>query len=137
MRRQRFIILPIIFIFIFLIGCDGYGGPGTSDYVYSISGKYKLNHGGTSYINDSDGNLTIDRNITGIAWNEDFILAEQVKDNTSSFWIILVKENKVYGPLTKDDYERKKEELKVNAKLKLENPSKYRDLDKSNKKMSK
>lgn len=71
--------------------------------------------------------------VTGIAWHNDFVLAEQTKDNKLSYWIIDIKAQKVYGQLNEKEFQNEKKNLKISEKLKLKSPDEYKYLDKSNK----
>jgi hypothetical protein len=109
-----------------------------SDYHYLLSGNYVLSHGSvndTSIYGKDGVGLIIDKNITKIGWNNDFILAQQTKDNVINYWIIDIKTKSTYGPYinsNKLDFDNICKELGVDTKLKLENPEKYKYLDKSN-----
>ena len=132
---QKFGFFIVAFMLVLLTGCSGYFGPGMADYSYSLSDEYKLSHAGESSIVDKDGNFVINRNISGIAWDSEFILAEQVSDKKTSFWIICLKNNNISGPLSKEEYENKKTELNISKKLTLESPDKYKKLDEAKKKL--
>lgn len=132
---KRYVMVISILIFsLYLYGCKGeYFGPGTADFNYVMSGDYKLFHAGETDIwRDSDNGMTkvVEGNITGIGWNNDFILVEQKKDNSTNYWIIDVKEKKTYGAFNENDFESKRKELNVNSELKLEKPEKYKSLEK-------
>ena len=51
----------------------------------------------------------------------DSILNEIAKPKSNQFWIIVLKNDIVYGPLTKHDYLLRREELKVPNEFKLDN----------------
>jgi len=125
--RKYITILIILLCTLMLNGC-GFFGPGMADYNYKLSGNYVLYHAGLTYVSQ-ETNQIIDRGITGIAWNKDFILAEQTGDTPSKYWIIDVKNDKKYGPLDTANYDKKKNELEIDQNLKLENPEKYKYLE--------
>ncbi|MFL0166823.1 DUF3997 domain-containing protein [Candidatus Clostridium helianthi] len=77
--------------------------------------------------------VIVDSRVSGIAWDENFILAEQTKNNSKNYWIIDVKQDKVYGQLKYEDFDKHRYFLKIDSKLRLENPDKYKNLDPSNK----
>ena len=127
--RKHVLLISIIILSCILYGCD-YFGPGMSDFNYELSGNYHLYKAGEARIWMNNDNEIVEGNVTGIAWDEDFILAEQTKDDNKSYWIIDVKNNKIYGPIKEKDFNEKRKELKINTKLKLENPKKYKSLEK-------
>lgn len=127
------IFIPFIFvsfqILVTLITGKSFFGPGAADYCYNISGDYKLYHAGDSDIVQDD-NTIIYGDIIKIAWDEDFICAIQEVDDTLNYWIIDVTTDKIYGPLTEDYFESKRNELGVNTNLKLKSPERFRYLEK-------
>ena len=117
-------------------GCRGeYFGPGMADYGYELSGGYTLSHEGSTIVNceiwTKDQKTVIENRVTGIAWDNSFILAKHQESNIIDYWIIDVTTNKIYGPLSETEFKSKRTELKVSNKLKLEDPEKYKYLDKS------
>ncbi len=134
--RKKLLLIFLILSFAVLYGCGGYFGPGMADYSYKLSGDYKLFKAGSADIWSSDGMVQIiEGDIVGISWDDSFILAKQSKDKAINYWIIDVKSDKKYGPLSENDFESKKKELEVNNKLVLEKPEKYKNLDESLSKM--
>ena len=132
MSKRHAIFIGIIVLTLTFCGCD-YFGPGMADYSYKLSDKYKLIHAGETFIwKDNDAKEGIECNIIGIAWDKNFILAEQSKDNNLCYYILDVNTDRTYGPLTEDDFKSKINELKVSDKLRLVNPDKYKILDESN-----
>lgn len=131
--KKNICLIGIILISIYLSGCNGqYFGPGMADFAYNLPGNCILYHAGETHIAKDHGTTTvIDSEVTGIAWDDNFILAEQLKNKNKNYWIIDVKAEKKYGPLTENDFKSKKKELKVNDKLKLAKPEKYKYLDKN------
>lgn len=110
-------------------------GPGTADYYYKLSDKYEVVHaaasegrGYTRIENINDTKIIIGNELNGIAWDKNFICARQTKDK-EYYWIIELKNDKVYGPFTKEEFKLKKEELGVSKELKLKNPEKYSYLE--------
>lgn len=119
---------------IMLSGC-GFLGPGNADFNYELPGKYELVHSPVTAIWSNTGvGKAVAEEVIGIAWNDDFILAEQRVDNKSNHWIIDVKNNIVYGPLDTASFDTKKNELKIDPTLRLEKPEKYKSLDPSRQK---
>jgi hypothetical protein len=123
-----------------MYGCKGeFFGPGMADFNYKLSGDYELFHAGETDIwstKDTNGmSVAIERNVTGIAWDNDFILVEQEKSKDISYWIIEVREKKIYGAFNKREFQDQKQELKINSQLKLEKPEKYKYLEEANKNM--
>ena len=129
--KKVYIFLCSFMCLMVLSGC-GYLGPGNADFHYDLSGKYKLFHSQGNFIFMEGGTeVAVDLEVIGIAWNDDFILAEQKINNTSNYWIIDVKNNKIYGPLNTASFDTKRSELKIDQTLKLEKPEKYKYLDPS------
>lgn len=123
---------------LYMYGCKGeYFGPGMADYGYKLSGGYTLEHAGThNEVNcqvAKEQEIVIENKVTGIAWNNSFILAKHQENNKIDYWIIDVTTNKIYGPLSETEFKSKRIELKVSNKLKLEEPEKYKYLDNSEK----
>lgn len=128
---KRFATLISILLFsLCLYGCD-YFGPGMADFNYNLSGGYSLYHAGSTSISkfgDSDNGIAAD--VKGVAWDSNFIIASQEGNSKTNYWIIDVSVNKIYGPFNEDDFNKKRNELKVDDKLKLEDPAKYKSLEK-------
>lgn len=110
-------------------GCEFVVGPGTADYSYNLSGKYSLHHAGSSYICKENNGLVqkiIEPNISGIAWSDSYIIAKQEKDNEVSYYIIDANQDKILGPFSEEDFNKKRDELKIDEGLKLKDPEKYK-----------
>lgn len=130
-KRNISILISILVCSMVLSGC-GYLGPGNADFNYELSGKYELVHSPVTAIWSNTGvGKAVEEEVIGIAWNNDFILAEQKINNNSNYWIIDVKNNKIYGPLNTASFDTKRGELKIDQTLKLEKPEKYKYLDTS------
>ena len=126
MRKKTIILISIILLTLAFSSCD-YFGPGMADFSYDLSGNYLLYHAGETNIwNSSLDKIIIDRNIIGIAWNKDFILAKQTISDKIQYWIIDITTDKTYGPFSEKDFNLKRTELKVGNSLKLEDPAKYK-----------
>jgi len=132
MIKKYLLAISFIIFSCFLYGCD-YFGPGMADYDYHLTGSYHLYKAGEARIHtcDHSSKQAVEGNVTGIAWDEDFILAEQTKDSNTNYWIIDVKNDKVYSPTSEKDFNEKRKELKVNSKLKLKKPETFKHLDTS------
>ena len=124
--KKVYIFLCSFMCLMVLSGC-GYLGPGNADFNYELSGKYELVHSPVTAIWSNTGvGKAVEEEVIGIAWNNDFILAEQKINNNSNYWIIDVKNNKIYGPLNTASFDTKRSELKIDQTLKLEKPEKYK-----------
>lgn len=134
-----------------LNSCLGqYISPGTNDYSYAISGGYAVWRNGA---NDNTAELTLDKRstlapssivisnrLTGIAWDQSYILASQIETpsfspvssgesvQTNYYIIQLQPQNKMYEPLTEEEFEQKRTELGVSTALVLQDPNKFRYL---------
>lgn len=131
----------LLFIFIMLVGCAGLG-----DYDIALSGNYSIVRTSAHQVMISPqvdtglwGGAVIPAKVTEVAWNDSFIIAKQLglkTDPKSSnnykipdedkqyYWIIDVKIDKVYGPLSKENYETQKRELQIPGTLVLQKVSK-------------
>jgi hypothetical protein len=132
--KKHILVFCVCLLSIFVNGCKGeFFGPGTSDYMYELSGGYRLAHIGETYISRANSIAkVIEANVTGIAWDEDFILVEQKKDKDTGYWIISATNNRIYGAFGKDEFDKEREKLKASSELKLVNPEKYKRLEKRN-----
>jgi len=148
MTKKLISLLIIILIAFNICGCRLSLGPSLSGFSYLLPGDYVLARGSANstsiYGKDGIGLIVGSSNVTGIAWNKDFILAQQSKlvdtDGRSElyYWIIEVATKAIYGPYsssnpdaTKVDFDNKCKELGIDLNLKLEPPEKYMYLDKS------
>ena len=75
--------------------------------------------------------------VTKVAWDDNFILTEQIPlieetmelDKTKlNYWIIDVNTEEIYGPLTKEELELKRSELQIDSSLELKDPEKFKYL---------
>lgn len=121
--RKICMFLMVISIFASFSGCFG---PGINDYVYDLSGKYKMFHVENSRIINDLNETIIDGDIVKIGWDDSFICAIQSKENIDNYWIIDVMNNNIIGPLNENDFKNKKMELGISEKIKLKKTDKYR-----------
>jgi uncharacterized lipoprotein YehR (DUF1307 family) len=135
MYKKYVVLIGVLLLIFSLCSCDEYISPGINDFSCKLSGDYTLYHAHESHVTkntkENSTKYIIDNNVIGIAWNDNFILAEQSKDEILYYWIIDVKTDKIYGPLTENDFRSQKKDLNVSDELKLEDPNKYRYLDQS------
>lgn len=124
--KKTFLVIIILLCSCVALGCMG---PGSADYSYKLSENYTLVRSSSDciFISDNKSHIIISSNILGIAWDNNFILAK----HTENYFIIDVKTDTKYGPLTKKDFENKRKDLNISKKLKLESPDKYKYLYKS------
>lgn len=74
--------------------------------------------------------------VSEIAFDDVFILAKQKnidndnkntdEDKNEYYWILNTKQLRGYGPFTKEEFEKKKEELKISKDLKLKKVESYK-----------
>ncbi|WP_291580708.1 DUF3997 domain-containing protein, partial [Clostridium sp. UBA6640] len=74
--------------------------------------------------------------VSEIAFDDVFILAKQKnidnddkntdEDKNEYYWILNTKQLRGYGPFTKEEFEEKKEELKISKDLKLKKVESYK-----------
>ena len=142
-------IFLIIILIIFTFNLTGCFGPGMNDYTYEMVNNYKVSKGSANgiviYKDDYDFGIDykVPEKVTKIAWDDNFILAEQTPliKNTQEldetklyFWIINSITDDVYGPLSKEEFDSKCDELSIDPSLKLEDPENFKYLrDEQNK----
>ncbi len=132
MYKKHVLLFNILLLIFSLCSCSGYISPGINDFSCKLSGDYNLYHAHETFITKGkSAGVVIDENVIGIAWNIDFILAEQSKDEILYYWIIDIKTDIIYGPLIKNDFIGKKKDFNISDELKLEDPNKYKYLDQS------
>lgn len=140
MKKRFFIICTLLFLTFNLSGCFG---PGMNDYTYTLVKDYRLSHSSSNDIvifkNDDNMGIktVIHAKVTKVAWDDNFILAEQIPlieetmelDKTKlNYWIIDVNTEEIYGPLTKEELELKRSELQIDSSLELKEPEKFKYL---------
>ena len=125
-------------------------GPGVQDFTYKLSGGYMLSRSSANTImvipkNGSwnDTIPTIPEKVIEIAWDKHFILAKrqglqrrspenpndtymEPDDSVFDYWILDVSLPKVYGPLTREEFENKRMELFVSNELVLKDIYQYK-----------
>jgi len=131
--KKRFaiglIILIIVLLSILLYRCEFPLGPGTADYSYDMVKNYAIykvgnNERSIDIRTGSSYEYVIKGYITKVAWDDDFIIAEE---NYENYWIIEVETDKVYGPYTKEQFDEQKIKLKVNENLEMKDPDYFKD----------
>ncbi len=114
-----------------------------NDYTYTIVKDYRLSHSSSNdiVIFKNDDNVGIETvvhaKVTKVAWDDNFILAEQIPlieetmelDKAKlNYWIIDVNTGELYGPLTKEELELKRSELQIDSSLELKDLEKFKYL---------
>lgn len=150
-NRSKCNYIIFIIIAILLTGCgDLMVGPGLTEYEYDVGDKYKLITISAHQVVVIPKDLTlnsylprIEAKVTKIAWDEKFIIAEQLgfkrkyPDNPNntymepdeskmSYWILNVEESKLFGPFSKDEFVKQREGLEVPKKLELKDTKYYK-----------
>lgn len=144
MKKRFFIICTLLLLTFNLSGCFG---PGMNDYTYTLVKDYQLSHSSSNDIvifkSGDVGTETVGietvvhAKVTKVAWDDNFILAEQIPlieetmelDKTKlNYWIIDVNTEELYGPLTKEELELKRSELQIDSSLELKDPEKFKCL---------
>jgi hypothetical protein len=115
-------LLIIIQVF-FLSSCAG-----TGDWSYSnLPSDYeiwKLNPNEIALVNrvsDTSANEIVGSYVSEIAWNDNFILAQQQSDSnnsslTTSFYIVDVNSEEVYGPLSEVEFHKLVKQMQIMLK---------------------
>lgn len=143
-RGTRSIVLSCIaMLIIFTAGC----GPGSSDYIFDVADGYVLSRTSSHQVFIyPKGAGSVDRphipaKIIKIAWNNRYVLAMQQGlkrrsiDNPQdtyeipdskvvNYWILDAEINRVYGPLTLNDFEVLKITLKIPDGMRLQSVGK-------------
>lgn len=131
------------FLFIFLISCAG-----LADFDIDLSDGYTIiRRSGhdvviVTRINEyMFSNDIVPPKVVEVAWNEDYILAKQLElvidpnshnnipipdDKKDFYWIIVTESGEVFGPLTFEQFNTKKEELGIPNDLILKNVEEFR-----------
>ena len=136
MKNKFFIISTLIVIFI-ISACN-------SKYPIDLGKGYKLDYDGNSYfyIIDLKNTVIVHAHVTKYGFNEQYILVEQKprdgilrnthdvsfeqekkiieKSTFRQYWIINKTNDSIYGPLKKEEYLKKSEELRLPENLVLE-----------------
>jgi len=138
-KKRIFIICTLLLLTFNLSGCFG---PGMNDYTYTIVKNYCLSRSSSNDIvifksGDVGTETVVHAKVTKVAWDDNFILAEQIPlieetmelDKTKlNYWIIDVDTEELYGPLTKEELELKRSELQIDSSLELKDPEKFKYL---------
>jgi hypothetical protein len=115
-------------------------GPGLGDYEYDVAGGYTLYRTSSREVHVSPRGGWSERTprippcVVGLAWDDRFVLAERqplgerdgVPGSATDFWILDTPVSQAYGPLSKEDFGRKRAELGVPSSLHLQDPVSYR-----------
>jgi hypothetical protein len=129
-----------------VFGCVEGFGPGVLDYSYGVSGGYQVVRSSSHQITvvpkpgRHDGTPpTIPPKVVEIAWDNAFILAKQQAlrprspnggyelpvPGQFSYWIVDLKGPLAFGPLTEEEFRRKRAELGISQRLELKNVGSY------------
>jgi hypothetical protein len=136
--RKKFIVyFNIIMILILFCGCSSNG-----DFSINLPNNYMVvkiddNHVEIIPRDGYDESTPIVPSIVSeIAFDDVFILAKQKnidndnkntdEDKNEYYWILNTKQLRGYGPFTKEEFEKKKEELKISKDLKLKKVESYK-----------
>jgi hypothetical protein len=123
-------------------------GPGTDDYCYDIVGGYQLERSSSNMEMIipkgvfSSNDPQIPPRVVKIAWNDQYIIAQQQNLSTISsrnvtrnipdasmiyYWILDTKIPKVYGPYSINEFQIMIHELGITKPLIMKNVEYYRD----------
>ena len=117
----HYVILLFTLVQIFLLSSCA----GTSDWSFSdLPGDYeiwRINSKEIVLVKKTDdvlGESVVDAYVSKVAWDDNFILAQQESnaDNTSntvSFYIVDVNSENIYGPLTEDEFNELAKQIQV------------------------
>lgn len=140
MRKKFIVCFNIFMILILFCGCSSNG-----DFSINLPNNYMVvkidgNHVEIIPRDGYDENTPIVPSmVSEIAFDDVFILAKQKniddiendnkntdEDKNECYWILNTKQIKGYGPFTKEEFENKKEELKIPKDLKLKKVESYK-----------
>lgn len=107
MTKKYILIISIIVLMFSFSGCEFVVGPGSADYSYKLSGNYELYHAGYTSIYKGDYEIVVTAEVKKIAWDDLYILARQEDDDKINYFIIDVNQDKVLGPLSEEDFNKK------------------------------
>lgn len=139
MKNKKLLIIALTFISFILSACAETDIPEEVKYSYDLVDDfflYKSNDDITFVATKTDGSNDEDskiilENVSKIAWNENFILAEQIeriqlgKEEKEVYWIINPNNKKIYGPMEYKEFNEERKVLKVDQSLELKNPDGY------------
>ncbi|MGN7410915.1 DUF3997 domain-containing protein [Sporosarcina sp. SAFN-010] len=122
MIRKKYLLCLLIVSVMFSGGCAG-----ASDYDIDLPGNYSVlrtsAHEVTIAPKTSEtgwGANVVPAEVTEVGWNDEYIIAKQVKgEKNHSFWIIQIDNGKITGPLNKSNLIDKKEEYGIPSGLTL------------------
>lgn len=131
-----------------VLGCDdGAFGPGIQDFRYPVAGNYELIRTSEYRIEvvprDAGPEPSIPSMVVEIAWDRTFVLAKQQllkrrspndpKDTFEepaighfSYWILDTSVPMAYGPLTPEEFNKKRVEMKISDELRLRDVNCFR-----------
>lgn len=135
MKKTKFLLIILIFISFTLSACAETDIGEVTDS-YDLSNDfflYKTNDDRVDLVknpDDEDPKLILE-NVSKIAFDDNFILAEQIeriqlgKEEKEVYWIINPNNKKIYGPMEYKEFESQRQELKVDEDLDFKNPDEY------------
>ncbi|GKV70339.1 hypothetical protein NCCP2716_28370 [Sporosarcina sp. NCCP-2716] len=112
-RRKTLILFSCLAILIGLTGCAG-----AADYDIDLPGEYSILRTSAHQVTiapktgtDAWGANAVPAEVTEVGWNDDYILAKQMKgEKNHAYWIIQLSNDHVTGPLSDSSFSEKKEE---------------------------
>jgi len=124
------IVLPFALLLLAALACGGIG----LAYEHDLTGDYAIWAGDlleqaavVKKIPDSSSASTVvNPMVFAYGWNEDFIIAKQhpnlddfdeIDTQTTNWFIVNVKTQKVYGPMTEKEFAQRRQELGVPQEL--------------------
>ncbi len=114
---RKMLILPsCLSILIGLTGCAG-----AADYDIDLPGEYSILRTSADRViiapktgTDIWREAAVPAKVTEVGWNDDYILAKQMKgEKNHAYWIIQLSNDYVTGPLSDSSFSEKKEELRL------------------------
>ena len=144
--RSAMVVMALAF---FIAGCGDFAiGPGAADFSTKLCGDYYVHRASAHQIHVSpmswsSGTPIIPVKVVELGHDQRFVIAKQnhlkrrSPDNPQdtymepdpgvfSYWILDVSTPKAYGPLTEDDFRKKRKEVGVPEELTMKNVYSYR-----------
>lgn len=112
--RKTFLLFSCLAIILGLTGCAG-----AADYDIELPGEYSIIRTSAHQVKiapktgtDSWGANAVPAEVTEVGWNDDYILAKQMKgEKNHAYWIIQLSNDQVIGPLNEESFSEKKDEF--------------------------
>ncbi|RND01193.1 DUF3997 domain-containing protein [Lysinibacillus halotolerans] len=106
----------MILLVVVLSGCNG-----ATDYVIPINSNLEFGRTNPSTYSINyrdDGQFVIEPTISEVNWDDSYVIAKREHNSDVEYWIIDLKDEVNYGPLSKEAYLKRKEKMNIEMELK-------------------